>query len=51
MIMAGATAVGVGSAVWQRGPQVFNQIVKELAEFMENEQYIELAAMRGIINR
>jgi dihydroorotate dehydrogenase (NAD+) catalytic subunit len=34
MIMAGATLVGVGSAVYRRGPEVFGTIVQEMAAWM-----------------
>ena len=51
MIMAGATAVGVGSAVWQRGVDVFNSIAEELREFMAAEGYPDLESMRGIAIR
>lgn len=47
MIMAGATAVGVGSAVWERGPEAFSLIQAELRAFMEKEGYSDLSAMRG----
>jgi len=47
MLMAGATMIGIGSAVWYRGPEVFDAINKELAEFMENEGYPDLESMRG----
>ena len=48
MLMAGATAIGVGSAVWFRGPEVFNLINNELSAFMEQEGYSDLESMRGI---
>ncbi|MDK2980780.1 MAG: dihydroorotate dehydrogenase catalytic subunit, partial [Chloroflexota bacterium] len=51
MIMAGATAVGVGSAVWQRGVEVFNTIADELQAFMAAEGYADLESMRGIAIR
>jgi len=35
MILAGATAVGVGSALWYRGPDVFSIIQEELGAFMK----------------
>jgi len=35
MILAGATAVGVGSALWYRGPDVFSIILEELRAFMK----------------
>ena len=48
MLMAGATMIGIGSAVWFRGPEVFGSINTELAEFMESEGYSDLESMRGI---
>lgn len=51
MIMAGATAVGVGTAVWYRGPEVFQQITAELREFMARQGYPNLEAMRGLAIR
>lgn len=47
MIMAGATAVGVGSAVYYRGVDVFQQLPAELAAFMDEEGYADLESMRG----
>jgi len=47
MIMAGATAVGVGSAVYYRGVEVFKALPGELAMFMNEEGYADLASMRG----
>lgn len=35
MMMAGATLVGVGSAVWYRGQDVFGKIVNEMNEWCE----------------
>ena len=48
MIMAGASAVGIGSAAWYRGPEVFSDIVSELAEFMQVAGYSSIEEMRGI---
>lgn len=47
MIMAGASLVGVGSAVVNDGPAVFARIARELAEFMQLEGYQSLEEMRG----
>ena len=47
MLMAGATMIGIGSAVWYRGPEVFGAINTELVEFMESEGYSDLESMRG----
>ena len=48
MLMAGATAVGVGSAVWYRGVEALGDIAAELAAFMAQEGYTTLNAMRGL---
>lgn len=48
MLMAGATAVGVGSAVWTRGVEALGEIAAELAAFMAQEGYRTLDAMRGL---
>ncbi len=47
MLMAGATLVGVGSAVWQDGPAVFARISAELFEFMQQEGYQTVSEFRG----
>lgn len=47
MIMAGASAVGIGTAIWHRGVEAFEQIKYELAEFMQEEGYANLDEMRG----
>jgi dihydroorotate dehydrogenase (NAD+) catalytic subunit len=51
MLMVGATAVGVGSAVWYRGVAALGEIGQELATFMKIEGYITLEEMRGIAHR
>jgi len=48
MIMAGATAVGVGSALYYRGLEAFSEMVGELAAFMAEQGFQEVAAMRGV---
>jgi dihydroorotate dehydrogenase (NAD+) catalytic subunit len=48
MIMAGATLVGVGSAVYQRGPEVFATIREEMTEWMEAHGVQTLNEIRGI---
>jgi dihydroorotate dehydrogenase (NAD+) catalytic subunit len=48
MVMAGATVIGIGSAVWFRGPEVFDLINNELIDFMKQEGYADLESMRGI---
>jgi len=48
MIMAGASAVGLGSAVYYRGPDVFKQVSSEIEEFMLKEGYKSIEEMRGV---
>ena len=47
MLMAGATVVGVGSAVWYRGVDAFQQINAELAAFMAQQGVVSVATLRG----
>ncbi len=47
MLMAGATLVGVGSAVWQDGPAAFARIGAELQAFMQETGYQAVEEMRG----
>lgn len=46
-IMAGASAVQVGTAVWTDGPGVFGSICEEISRFMEGYGYSEVADMVG----
>jgi dihydroorotate dehydrogenase (NAD+) catalytic subunit len=48
IIMAGASAVGVGSAVYYRGPGVFSKICSEMQQFMDKEGFSSIKEMRGI---
>ncbi len=47
MIMAGATLVGVGSAIWHAGPEVMSNISTEIQNFMDGEGYNTLEELRG----
>ncbi len=51
MVMAGGTAVGVGSAVYYRGLGVFQNILDEMRAFMNQEGYASLDELRGIAHR
>ncbi len=42
MMMAGASMVGVGTAVYYRGIEVFNKINNEIIEFMDKNEYSNL---------
>ena len=48
MIMAGATAVGIGSGLHYRGEQVFSIVADELRRFMLEENYSTLDDFRGV---
>jgi len=47
MILVGATAVGIGSAVYFRGMEVFHKICAELQDYMARHGYSNLQAFRG----
>jgi len=49
MMMAGASAVGVGSAVYYRGIKVFTKINQEIKEFMRDHRFQKLSEFRGIV--
>ncbi len=48
MIMAGATAVGIGSGIYYGGTKLFREIPGEMEKFMEKEGYSKIEEMRGI---
>lgn len=47
MLAAGATVVGVGSAVYYRGVSAMQQINQELVEFMDAHDLAKVASLRG----
>ncbi len=47
MIMAGATAVGIGTAVYNMGMDVFKKVSGEIAKFMDENSYSSLTELRG----
>lgn len=49
MIMAGATLVGIGTAVYERGYQVFDKIIEEMKVIIKQEKINSLKAIRGIV--
>ena len=46
--MAGATAVGVGSAIYYRGPQALREIANEIDAWMLAHGLSDLTSIRGI---
>jgi dihydroorotate dehydrogenase (NAD+) catalytic subunit len=48
MVMAGATAVGIGSAAYGEGPEAFGRILGEMAALMTGLGYERVEQMRGV---
>ena len=48
MLMAGASAVGVGTAVHYRDIDAFSEIAKELSSFMKEEGFSRVKELVGI---
>jgi dihydroorotate dehydrogenase (NAD+) catalytic subunit len=51
MLMAGATAVGIGSAVYGEGPEVFDRIAGEMDELLSELGYGSVAQVVGAAHR
>lgn len=51
MIMAGATLVGVGSAVYYRGSEVFQKINDEISEYLTKHDIKNISDLKGIIHK
>lgn len=47
IMMAGATAVGIGSAVYYRGPDIFSKITKEIEEWLIKNNYNSIKEIIG----
>jgi len=47
MILVGATAVGIGSAIYYRGMDVFQKVCDELKDYMKRHGHNDLEAFRG----
>ena len=50
-LMAGASAVQIGSGVRYRGTGVFGKVSKEISEFMDSEGYAKLEDVIGLARR
>lgn len=48
IIMAGATLVGVGSAVYLRGYKIYKEIINGLEEFMKKEKIKNIKSLVGV---
>ena len=51
MIQAGASAVGIGSAVYYHGIEVFGRIVSEIKEWMQENNYNSIKELIGIAHK
>lgn len=51
MLMAGASLVGVGSALYYRGMDAIRQIATELEEFMNKQGYRDVRELIGLIHK
>ena len=47
MLMAGASAVGIGTAVWKRGVSVFDSVSLEISDFMDLRGFSRLTDFIG----
>lgn len=48
MLMAGATAVGVGSAIYYRGPDAIHDILAEMTAWLANHDVMDVNQVRGL---
>ncbi len=51
MLMAGATVVGVGSAIYYRGGEAMTQILAEMRGWLEAHGYDDVNSVRGMAHR
>ena len=51
MVMAGATAVGIGTAVYYRGINVFKKVCDEMQQWMKKNKVKNLEQIRGVAHR
>lgn len=51
MIMAGATAVGIGSAIYYRGATALRQIKAEMINWLEQHNVADINSLRGLAHR
>jgi len=51
MVMAGARCVGIGTAAYYRGPEVYGLVVAETAAWLEERGHGSLAEIQGLAHR
>ena len=47
-IMAGASLVQIGTAVWKHGPEVFSKVCEDISEFMDSNGFSRISEMVGV---
>jgi len=48
MLMAGATAIGIGTAIYYRGIDVFKKVCKEMQDWMKKNEYKSINELTGV---
>ena len=51
MIMAGATAVGIGTGIYYRGIDIFKKVCNEMESWMKKNKVKSLQEIRGIAHK
>lgn len=51
LMLAGASLVGIGTAIWERGPEVFGLVAKELEVWCEAEGIKDVSELTGGMHR
>jgi dihydroorotate dehydrogenase (NAD+) catalytic subunit len=51
MIMAGASAIGIGTACYHRGPKVFKEICREMETWMKKNKVKNLQEIKGCAHK
>ncbi len=47
-LMAGATAVGIGTGIYYRGINIFKKIVKEITDWMQKHNYQQISQFQAV---
>ena len=51
MVMAGATAVGIGTGIYYRGNDVFKKVCSEMEQWMKKNKVKDLDEIRGCVHK
>ncbi len=49
-VMAGATAISMGTSIYYRGINVFGKVVEEMKQWMQKHTYTKLSQFRGVVH-